>query len=165
MKLDTVLWLVGLVTSSIIFYATPAAAEDRLQPRATWPNTPFRTSGRWILDASGNNVTYAGVNWPGHLEAMIPEGLQYQSIDSIVSQIKSLGMNAVRLTWAVQMVDEIFENGGQDIDIKTSLTTALGNDNGTDVYNMVVDNNPSFGQGTKRLQVGQNQAPRRRSTG
>lgn len=32
---------------------------------------------------------------------MIPEGLQYQPIAAIVSKIRSLGMNAIRLTYAV----------------------------------------------------------------
>jgi aryl-phospho-beta-D-glucosidase BglC (GH1 family) len=123
--------------------------------RAAWPNGPFKTSGRWLLDASGSNVTYAGVNWPAHVETMLPEGLQYQSIDSIVSQIKSLGMNAVRLTWAVQMVDEIYANGGQDVDIRTAFVNALGQENGTAVLQRVLKNNPSFSEGTTRIQVHQ----------
>ncbi len=34
-------------------------------PHASWPYAPFLTSGRWIVNQRGDNVTYAGVNWPG----------------------------------------------------------------------------------------------------
>jgi hypothetical protein len=29
-----------------------------------WPQGPFRTKGRHIVDARGDVVTWAGVNWP-----------------------------------------------------------------------------------------------------
>ena len=118
-----------------------------------WPNGPYTTKGRWIVDRSGANVPLAGVNWPGALESMVPEGLQYQSVQFIVSKIKGLGMNVVRLTYATQMVDEIFDNGGQDIPIQTAFIRALGQDNGTAVYDKVLKNNPAFGPATTRLQV------------
>src|SRR5512142_1884053 len=81
--------LLGFVTSAL---SVPARNADR----AAWPNVPLVTSGRWILDAAGKNVTYAGANWPGAADVMIPEGLQYQSVQTIVSKIKSIGMNTVR---------------------------------------------------------------------
>ncbi|OTA55855.1 glycoside hydrolase [Hypoxylon sp. EC38] len=122
-------------------------------PRATWPNGPFVTSGRWIQDVAGSTVTYVGVNWPGSLDAMIPEGLQYQSIESIVSRIKSLGMNTIRLTYATEMIDQYYDNGEKDISIQRALTDALGQDGGTSVYNKIIANNPSFNSETTRLQV------------
>ncbi len=122
---------------------------------SSWPNGPLVTSGRWITDASGGNITYAGVNWPGASEAMIPEGLQYQSVQTIVSKVKSLGLNSIRLTYAIEMIDQIYDNGGQDIPIQTALTTALGQDNGTAVFNKILANNPSFSSNTTRLQVSQ----------
>lgn len=120
---------------------------------ADWPNGPLVTSGRWIKDASGRTVTYAGTNWPGHGEVMIPEGLQYQSIETIVSKLKSIGMNAIRLTYAIQMIDEIYDNGGKDTDLKTSFTKGLGSANGTAVYNKVLAKNPQFNASTTRLDV------------
>lgn len=121
--------------------------------RAAWPNGPFVTSGRYIRDASGTNLTYAGVNWPGHGEVMIPEGLQYQSIETIVGKIKSLGMNAIRLTYAIEMIDQIYDNNGDDIPIDTALTTALGSNNGMKVLDQIIANNPQFSSSTTRLQV------------
>jgi hypothetical protein len=93
-----------------------------------------------------------GVNWPGAADVMIPEGLQYQSISKIVSDIKSVGFNAIRLTFAIQMVDDILDNGG-DVTLSAAFTKALGSTNGPTVYNKVLKNNPSFSASTTRLQV------------
>lgn len=83
---------------------------------------------------------------------MIPEGLQYQSIQSIVSKIKSLNMNVIRLTFAIEMVDDIKDNGG-DVPIQKAFQKALGN-NGDKIYQNVIKNNPQFNASTTRLQVG-----------
>lgn len=120
---------------------------------AAWPSTPFKTSGRWILNSAGENVTYAGVNWPGAADTMIPEGLQYSSVDAIVAKIKSLGLNVIRLTYAIEMIDQIYENDGNDIPLLTAFTEALGTENGTTIYNDVLANNPSFTSKTTRLEV------------
>ena len=120
---------------------------------AAWPDGPYATNGRWIIDRAGTNVPLAGVNWPAALEAMVPEGLQYQSVEFIVSKVKSLGMNVVRLTYATQMVDEIFSNGEKDITIQNAFVNALGEENGTLVYENVLKRNPSFSSTTTRLQV------------
>ncbi|KAL2139873.1 hypothetical protein VTI28DRAFT_4531 [Corynascus sepedonium] len=130
-----------------------ATATGLVSSRADWPNGPLVTSGRWILDASGNNVTYAGTNWPGHNDAMIPEGLQYQSIETIVEKVKSIGMNAIRLTFAIQMIDEIYDNDGKDITIEQALAQALGQTNGIKVLNQVLEKNPQFTASTTRLEV------------
>lgn len=116
-----------------------------------WPDGPLVTSGRWIHNSLGKNVTYAGVNWPGAADVMIPEGLQYASIASIVSGIKSLGMNAIRLTFAIEMIDDIY-NGG-DVKLSAAFNKALGTTNGSVVYQKVLKNNPSFSANTTRLQV------------
>lgn len=119
----------------------------------SWPNTPFTSSGRDILDASGNVVTFAGANWPGAADVMIPEGLQYQSVSYIVSKLKEIGMNTVRLTYAIQMIDEIYENGGTDIALSQALNQALGEANGTTVFNQILAANPDFSTDITRLEV------------
>jgi hypothetical protein len=119
---------------------------------SSWPYGRFYTSGRYIVNTNGKHVTYAGVNWPGAADTMTPEGLQYQSIESIVSKIKSLGMNIIRLTYAIEMIDDILDNGG-NVSIQTSFRTALGTANSTKVFNEVLKNNPSFSSNTTRLQV------------
>lgn len=93
------------------------------------------------------------MQWPGAGETMIPEGLQYQPIESIVAKIKSLGMNSIRLTYATELVDQIYMNNMTDVSISQSFISALGQENGTDIFNKVVANNPSFTPNTTRLQV------------
>ncbi|KAL8938839.1 MAG: hypothetical protein Q9216_003678 [Gyalolechia sp. 2 TL-2023] len=120
----------------------------------SWFSGPFTTKGRWMTNAEGNNLSYAGVNWPGHGDAMIPEGLQYASIRDIVTKIKSIGMNTVRLTWAVQMVDDIYNiQDGRYNEVRASLNNALGVENGTIVFDAVRRHNPSFAPNITRLQV------------
>ncbi|KAL8802244.1 MAG: hypothetical protein Q9200_006659 [Gallowayella weberi] len=83
---------------------------------------------------------------------MVPEGLQYASIADTIDKVKSIGMNVIRLTWAVEMVDDIIDKGG-DTDIKTSFIDVLGPKNGTAVWQAVMKNNPSFSSNITRLQV------------
>ncbi|KAL2150446.1 hypothetical protein VTH82DRAFT_7009 [Thermothelomyces myriococcoides] len=143
--------ILGLI--ALLNFGVTTVSGHPVSGRADWPNGPLVTSGRWILDASGKNITYAGTNWPGHNDVMIPEGLQYQSIESIVEKVKSLGMNAVRLTFAIQMIDEIYDNGGEDITIEKAFVQALGQTNGIKVLNQVLEKNPQFNASTTRLQV------------
>ncbi|KAM7217492.1 Glycoside hydrolase superfamily [Rhypophila decipiens] len=139
--------------------STIPSSQNDINPRQqnTWPNGPFVTDGRNIRDTTGANIKYAGVNWPGHGEVMIPEGLQYQSIATIVSKIGSssggIGLNAIRLTFAIQMVDEIYANGGKDITLQKAFVQGLGQTNGTRVLNQVLAKNPQFTVNTTRLEV------------
>ncbi|KAI0458243.1 glycoside hydrolase superfamily [Xylaria acuta] len=144
-------WLLSwLAVVSLSFGLSPAT---EIGSRASWPNGPLVTSGRWITDATGAKITYVGVNWPASLESMLPEGLQYQSIETLITKIKSLGMNAIRLTYAIEMIDQYYENGEQDVLMQKAFIDALGQENGMAVYDKVVANNPSFGAETTRLQV------------
>ncbi|KAK3348762.1 glycoside hydrolase superfamily [Lasiosphaeria hispida] len=132
---------------------TYSQPEEPIGKRAAWPNTPHISSGRYVRDATGTNITYAGTNWPGAADVMIPEGLQYQSIATIVGKVKSLGMNTIRLTYAIQMIDEIYSNGGKDITLQKAFAQALGQANGTKVLNQVLAKNPGFTASTTRLEV------------
>lgn len=132
--------------------ATLPAALSAAVPSIAAISTPFTTNKQWIQDSTGKNFTYAGVNWPGAGEVMIPEGLQYQSIASIVSKIKSIKMNSVRLTFAIEMIDNIKDNGG-DVTVQNAFTKALGSTNGPKVYQQFISKNPQFNDKTTRLQV------------
>ncbi|KAI1109375.1 glycoside hydrolase superfamily [Nemania sp. NC0429] len=145
-------WTTSWLAVVSLLLSQPALSAQ-IEARAAWPNGPLATSGRWIADATGAKITYVGANWPGSLETMIPEGLQYQSIETIVSKIKSLGMNAIRLTYATEMIDQYYDNGEQDVTMQDAFVAALGQQDGTAVYSKVVANNPSFGAKTTRLQV------------
>ncbi|GFF31075.1 hypothetical protein IFM58399_02767 [Aspergillus lentulus] len=115
-------------------------------------HAPFTASGRWIHDSKGEVFTYAGANWPGAGEAMIPEGMQYASIASTVSKLKNLGMNVIRLTFPIELIDDILDNGG-DVTVQKSLINALGSTNGTKVFNQIRKVNPQIKTTTTRLQV------------
>lgn len=145
----------NMVALSLLAIASYAISCINASPvkRASWPNGPFYTEGEKILDQSGNSIKYAGVNWPGHGETMVPEGLQYQSISKIVAEMKSIGINAIRLTYAIQMIDQIYENDGTDVTLQTAFTEGLGETNGTIILNKVLANNPSFTAETTRLEA------------
>jgi len=64
---------------------------------------PLHTSSRWILDSSNERFKFRCINWAGHMEANIPEGLQHSPIDSIVKIISDSGFNCVRLTFSIDM--------------------------------------------------------------
>lgn len=124
-----------------------------LSKAASWPNGPFTTSGSSIIDASGNVVTYAGANWPGAADVMIPEGLQYQSVANIVAKLTEAGVNVIRLTYAIELIDQIYENGGVDVPISTAFAEALGETDGAAVFQEVLKANPSFSEDITRLEV------------
>ncbi|KAL8962017.1 MAG: hypothetical protein Q9193_001520 [Seirophora villosa] len=142
--------VVFLSTFLALAASSPLAAFSPL-PDAFFPGS-FSTDGRWMTNAQGQRLTYAGVNWPGHGETMVPEGLQYASIEELVTKIKGIGMNAIRLTWAVEMVDDIFQLPGGDVQIRDAFNKALDGD-GQDVFNAVMRNNPEFKENITRLEV------------
>lgn len=126
---------------------------------ASWPDLPFTVSGRDIISASGEKVVYAGVNWPGAADTMLPEGLQYASVADIVGFVKSLGMNIVRLTYAMEMVDDYFEDS-PDQSLEATLVNALGESNGSKILQDILGKNPQFTAETTRLEVFALRCPR-----
>ncbi|ORY69919.1 glycoside hydrolase family 5 protein [Pseudomassariella vexata] len=62
---------------------------------------PLKSDSRWILDNSGQRVKLRCINWAGHGETNIPEGLHKQSINYIADFIKDQGFNCVRLTYSI----------------------------------------------------------------
>jgi hypothetical protein len=63
----------------------------------------LHTSSNQILDETDSPVKFKCVNWAGHLEINIPEGLQHQSVDYIASWIAANKFNCVRLTYSIDM--------------------------------------------------------------
>ncbi|KAH7029122.1 glycoside hydrolase superfamily [Microdochium trichocladiopsis] len=133
------------------------AAVPAVAAAAEWPDGPLTTSGRWITDASGSVVQLAGVNWPAHTAAMIPEGLQYQSVASIVGRIKQAGFNVVRLTYATEMVDQIYagsqQQPGPDVSLRSAVDAVFGSGDGAALLNDILSHNPSFSADTPRLSL------------
>ena len=83
---------------------------------------------------------------------MLPEGLNYQSVQAIVNGIKGAGFNSIRLTFAIEMIDQMYANNGSDLPFSTSVNQALGQ-NASTVLDAILKNNPTFTANTTRLEV------------
>ncbi|KAK4106907.1 glycoside hydrolase family 5 protein [Parathielavia hyrcaniae] len=105
------------------------------------PPLPLHSSSRWILDADNNRVKLRCVNWAGHMETNVPEGLQHQSIDFIVDWIAAQNFTCVRLTYSTDHalnpdlpVAASFAAAARDAGVPAADMTAL--------YSRVVARNP-----------------------
>ncbi|KAI5055627.1 hypothetical protein GOP47_0029148 [Adiantum capillus-veneris] len=64
----------------------------------------LKASSRWLVrESDGERVKLACVNWAGHLETMLPEGLNRQPLYKLALGVKGMGFNCVRLTFATYM--------------------------------------------------------------
>ncbi|WP_046734053.1 cellulase family glycosylhydrolase [Streptomyces humi] len=75
---------------------------------ATTPGAGYwHTSGRQILDAAGQPVRIAGINWFGFETAnYVVHGLWSRDYKSMIDQMRSLGYNTIRLPYS----DDIFKS-------------------------------------------------------
>ncbi|XP_027905958.1 glycosyl hydrolase 5 family protein-like [Vigna unguiculata] len=65
---------------------------------------PLSTQNRWIIDeATGQRAKLVCANWAGHLQPMIPEGLDKRPLKDIVGELVKHKFNCVRLTYAIYM--------------------------------------------------------------
>ena len=132
----------------MVFLAPLAALVGLVLPFAVGQVAlPLHSSSRWILDNNGNRVKFTCVNWAGHGEANIPEGLNKQSIDFIADMIKSQGFNCVRLTYSIDhalnptlAVQDSFAIAAANSGVDPTVMTGM--------YNQVVQNNPFIANAT-----------------
>jgi hypothetical protein len=61
-------------------------------------------------------------------------------------------MNIIRLTFAIEMIDDILDNGG-DVTVQDSVIRALGIENGTALHDLMRISNPWITNTTTRLDV------------
>src|SRR4051812_46455371 len=87
----------------------------------TKPAVPLSSTSRWIVDTNGDRVKLRCVNWAGHMETNLPEGLHKQSFDYLVGWIQRQGFNCVRLTYSIDhalhpdvKVADAFTQGAKD---------------------------------------------------
>ncbi|KAK4266799.1 hypothetical protein QN277_023673 [Acacia crassicarpa] len=65
---------------------------------------PLSTQNRWIMDDStGERAKLVCGNWAGHLQPMLPEGLDKRPLKELVAEIVKHKFNCVRLTYAIYM--------------------------------------------------------------
>ena len=80
------------------------------------------------------------------------EGYDKQLVGQVAAKIKSLGMNVVRLTYAIEMVDDYYSDSPNQ-SLQNTLTNALGSQNGSAVLQEILKNNPNLSPSTTRLEV------------
>ena len=65
---------------------------------------PLSVSGRRIVDINNQTIQFRCANWPGHMETMMPEGLQWRPLDELVALLAAPGIfNCIRLTYSVDL--------------------------------------------------------------
>mmetsp|Transcript_9994 Transcript_9994/g.21990 ORF Transcript_9994/g.21990 Transcript_9994/m.21990 type:complete len:788 (-) Transcript_9994:107-2470(-) len=66
---------------------------------------PLRTSGRYVVDATGLTLKLVGVNWVGaHLKPMVNFGLDILPVEELMKIIRHMGFNHVRISYALSML-------------------------------------------------------------
>ena len=74
--------------------------------RAALGDGYWHTQGRLIVDAHGDAVRIAGINWFGfETSNYSPHGLWARDYRAMLDQIKALGFNTIRLPYCSQMFD------------------------------------------------------------
>lgn len=118
------------------------------------PAVPLSSSGRWIVGTDDQRVKLRCINWPGHMEPNVPEGLSKQSLDHIADWIPAAGFNCVRLTFSIDMaldpdvdVQESFQRGAASANLSDEDTDSL-----MQQYSDALDLNPWL-EGSSRLDV------------
>ncbi|KAF2830513.1 glycoside hydrolase [Ophiobolus disseminans] len=114
---------------------------------------PWSTKGRDIVDSRGEKVTWAGVNWPMSGETMIPEGLEWASAEEILDDIAGVGFNYIRMGYAIEMIDQVYDRNGEDVPLEVAMVHALGYVNGTKVTNEIIKRNPDWTTQTTRFEI------------
>jgi endoglucanase len=93
-----------------------------LSPAATSPGNYLHTCGARIYDAHGNLVEITGVSWFGfETSNMAPDGLYARNWETILTQLKALGYNTIRLPFS----DDIFKPGAMPQNINYLLNPDL----------------------------------------
>ncbi|PFH61796.1 hypothetical protein XA68_16224 [Ophiocordyceps unilateralis] len=115
-------------------------------PSQTKPRVPLSVSGRWIVDTTGQRVKLRCINWAGHLEVNMPEGLHRQSVEHTADWIASQGFNCVRLTYSIDMalqpdvtVEDSFHRAAKAAGVDDMAMMRL--------HSQAVDKNPFLARG------------------
>ena len=84
--------------------------------------TPLSTKGRFIVDANGNRVRLAGVNWYGASEDLgVPAGLDRVHRNDLAQLIAAQGFNSVRFPFSVWMIEQTAKVPAQYLDANQDL--------------------------------------------
>ncbi|KAL1338031.1 hypothetical protein HN51_032720 [Arachis hypogaea] len=95
---------------------------------------PLSTQNRWIIDESTKQRSKLVCgNWAGHLEPMLPEGLNKKPLKDLVSQLVNQRFNCVRLTYAIYMwtryENNVVEDTLRDLRIHKEVVKGISKSN------------------------------------
>ncbi|KAK8041840.1 cellulase family protein [Apiospora rasikravindrae] len=141
MRLSSLLALAGRAMAA----ASTAAAQQQQQQI----QLPLHTQSRWIMDAGDARVKMRCINWAGHGEANVPEGLHKASVASIADFVRDQGFNCVRLTYSI---DHALDPDVAVADSFAAAANASGVATETldGIYAQVAQRNPDLAQGTRQ---------------
>ncbi len=101
-----------------------------------WIVPPLSTRGSEILDRNGKTVILSGVNWFGlETETHAPHGLWARDYKDLITQVKTLGYNFIRLPYSVQMMKDSKVSG---IDFSKGANAALKDKSPVEVMDAIV---------------------------
>src|SRR5579862_7292587 len=96
----------------------------------------LHASGRLILDSQGQVVRIAGVNWFGlETPTFAPRGLHVRGCEDMMSQMKLLGFNTIRLPFCC----ELFESASRPRDIDFKRNPNLKGCDGLGIIDKVIE--------------------------
>ena len=110
--------LAGFVMTVVLWSLTPIslAQSPQLSHRSAlwaqrpmesqnWVQPPLATRGADIVDRTGRSLLLRGVNWFGfETEDHVAHGLWKRNYKELITQVKDLGYNFIRLPYSVQLV-------------------------------------------------------------
>ena len=102
-----ILSLIAAGAAAALAAATLATAASAAAPSASGAGAGYwHTSGSEILDAAGNQVRIAGINWYGfETTDEVAHGLWSADYHAVVDDIRNLGYNTIRIPFSNQMVE------------------------------------------------------------
>lgn len=107
----------ALLAGVLLFVPRPILDAQPAAPPGYW-----QTKGHLIVDASGQPVRIAGVNWFGfETSNFAPHGLWVRNYRDMMDQIKTLGYNTIRLPFSNEMFEPSNTPNGIDFDKNPDL--------------------------------------------
>ncbi|WP_010523122.1 cellulase family glycosylhydrolase [Aquimarina agarivorans] len=92
--------LFSMISAALMSFGT-------IQAQGSCEQNWLTAEGNTLVDAAGNEVILAGVNWFGlETQISIPHGLYARDVDGMLMHIKQLGFNSIRLPWHNGMLRE-----------------------------------------------------------
>ncbi len=97
----------GLTSMPVLTVLDRSRGHDLVSIPGSTASGYWHTNGNRIVDERGRPVRIAAVNWAGMQNRyFVPAGLERLPLDTILSRIRDLGFNAIRLPYSNQLVEQ-----------------------------------------------------------